>query len=87
MSDEALAAIHQQMLKEIQAAGGRLDLVLVCTATQEGDPRRKPNIGMYLEACSLLPDIDPERSVMVGDSPTDALFAARCGMAFISLEQ
>ena len=87
MSDEALAAIHQQMLKEIQAAGGRLDLVLVCTATQEEDPRRKPNIGMYLEACSLLPDIDPEHSVMVGDSPTDALFAARCGMAFISLEQ
>jgi len=87
MSDEALAAIHKQMLKEIQAAGGRLDLVLVCTATQEEDPRRKPNIGMYLEACALLPDIEPERSVMVGDSPTDALFAARCRMAFVSLEQ
>ena len=85
MSDADLAEVHKQMLREIRAAGGRIDLVLVCTATDDADPRRKPNTGMFQEACALLPDIDPARSVMVGDSPKDALFAARSGIGFIPL--
>jgi histidinol-phosphate phosphatase family protein len=83
MTDAALAEVHARMLQEIQAAGGRLDLLLVCTATEDSDPRRKPNPGMFQEACALLPGIEPQRSVMVGDSDSDAQFAARCGMAFI----
>ena len=85
MTDAQLAEVHKQMLREIRAAGGRLDLVLVCTATDDADPRRKPNTGMFQEACALLPDIDPARSIMVGDSPKDALFAARSGMAFVKV--
>lgn len=83
MTDAALAEVHARMLQEIQAAGGRLDLLLVCTATEDSDPRRKPNPGMFQEACALLPGIEPQRGVMVGDSDSDAQFAARCGMAFI----
>ena len=85
MSDADLGLIHARMLQAIDAAGGRLDLVLVCTAVDDADPRRKPNTGMFQEACALLPDIDPTRCIMVGDSPKDALFAARCGMQFILL--
>ena len=85
MSDADLGLIHARMLEAIDAAGGRLDLVLVCTAEDDADPRRKPNTGMFREACALLPDIDPARSIMVGDSPKDALFAARCGMSFVQV--
>ena len=66
-------------------AGGRLDLILTCTAISEEDPRRKPHPGMFYEACSLFPDIDAKSSVMVGDSASDAAFADNSGMSFILL--
>lgn len=85
MTDEDLARVHAQMMADILAVGGRIDLVLTCTAVSDEDPRRKPNVGMYLEACSLLPGIDAKSSVMLGDTQTDAAFAANCGMQFILL--
>ena len=85
MSDADLGLIHARMLQAIDAAGGRLDLVLVCTAVEDSDPRRKPNTGMFQEACALLPGLNPARCIMVGDSPKDALFAERCGMAFVQV--
>ncbi len=85
MSDADLGLIHARMLQAIDAAGGRLDLVLVCTAVDDADPRRKPHTGMFQEACALLPGLNPARCIMVGDSPGDALFAERCGMQFILL--
>lgn len=85
MSDEALARIHAQMMADILQAGGRLDLILTCTAVEETDPRRKPQPGMFYEACNLFPDIDAKKSVLLGDSPSDAQFAENCGMAFILL--
>ena len=85
MTDESLADIHARMMEEILLTGGRIDLLLVCTSADDQDPRRKPNTGMFQEACALFPAIHPKRSVMVGDSEKDALFAARCGMDFILL--
>ena len=85
MTDRDLALVHEQMLRDIEESGGRIDLILVCTAVDDADPRRKPNTGMFEEACALLPGIDASRSVMLGDTQTDARFAARCGMPFILL--
>ena len=85
MTDEDLARVHAQMMSDILDIGGRIDLILTCTAVSEEDPRRKPNVGMFLEACSLLPGIDEKSSVMLGDTRTDAAFAANCGMQFILL--
>ena len=85
MTDADLSRIHAHMMKDILEAGGRLDLILTCTATEDFDPRRKPNTGMFEEACTLFPDISARRSVMLGDSDSDAVFAARCGMPFIRL--
>jgi len=82
MSDSDLAAIHARMMADIVEAGGRIDLILTCTDVQEDAPRRKPNIGMYQEACALL---DIKNGVMLGDSSSDAAFAANCGMPFILL--
>ena len=85
MTDRDLALVHEQMLRDIEESGGRIDLILVCTAVDDADPRRKPNTGMFEEACALLPGIEASRSVMLGDTQTDARFAARCGMPFILL--
>ena len=85
MSDEDLSRIHARMMTEILDAGGRIDLLLSCTAVSEADPRRKPGIGMFTEAAALLPGIDAKSSVMIGDSASDAAFAKNCGLQFILL--
>ena len=83
MTDEDLADIHSHMLRAITEAGGRIDAILTCTATDDGDPRRKPNPGMYHEAKHLFPSM--ERAIMLGDSETDAAFAENAGIPFILL--
>jgi HAD superfamily hydrolase (TIGR01662 family) len=85
MTDAQLAQVHALMMKDILEAGGRLDLILTCTAVSEEDPRRKPNPGMFYEACNLFPDIDAKSSVMLGDSESDAAFANNSGISFILL--
>lgn len=85
MTDADLARVHARMMQEVLEAGARMDLILSCTAVEETDPRRKPNPGMFYEACSLFPDIDAKSSVMLGDAPSDAAFARNCGMPFILL--
>lgn len=84
MTDADLARIHARMMQELLEAGGKIDLILTCTAVSDDDPRRKPNPGMFREACALFP-LAPQRCVMVGDSDSDAAFARNCGMAFIRL--
>ena len=85
MTDAQLAQVHAHMMQGVLEAGGRIDLILTCTAVSEEDPRRKPNPGMFYEACQLFPDIDAKSSVMLGDAPSDAAFAKNCGITFILL--
>lgn len=82
MSRDALDGIHERMRHEIEAAGGRIDGIYVCTAVFDEDPRRKPNRGMFDELLRDHPEVVPGRTVMVGDSASDRLFAANCGIAF-----
>ncbi|MBR4740800.1 MAG: HAD-IIIA family hydrolase, partial [Bacteroidales bacterium] len=83
MTDEDLSRVHAQMMAEVLEAGGRIDLILVCTAVDDADPRRKPNPGMYYEAQDLFQDMG--RCIMLGDTASDAAFAKNCGMPFILL--
>ena len=86
MTPEDLEKVHDRMLAEIRQAGGRIDAVYTCTELEEGHPMRKPQPGMFFEACRDFPDIAPERSVMLGDSESDRDFAAYCGMPFVLME-
>ena len=76
----------EAIAQEIRAAGGRIDAVYVCTETDDAHPMRKPQTGMFHEACRDFPDIAPERSVMLGDAESDRAFAANCGMPFVLVE-
>ena len=86
MTMEQLEQVHARMLAEIRAAGGRIDAVYTCTELDEDHPMRKPQPGMFLEACRDFPDIAPERSLMLGDSESDRDFAYGCGMPFVLME-
>ena len=80
MTLEDLERVHRHMLARIEEAGGHVDKIYFSTGMDESDPLRKPNPGMFLAAKEDFPLIDPERSLMVGDKPTDMAFAANCGL-------
>lgn len=81
MTEDDLTHIHQHMLSEIQAAGGRIDKVYYCPALKEANSfDRKPSVGMGLKARRDFPHMRHKKSVMVGDSITDMEFGKRLGM-------
>lgn len=83
MSAADLEDVHRHMLADIEAAGGRIDKVYVCTELESAhSPNRKPEIGMAIQAKIDFPEVDFHRSVMVGDSASDRLFAQRSRMRF-----
>ena len=86
MSAEDLTIIHKKMVEVINQHGGRIDQIYVCTAVEDTDEFRKPNIGMALAAKHDFPEINFSRSLMIGDSSSDKLFAQRAGMAFLYVE-
>ena len=87
MTQTDLETIHARMLACIQEAGGRIDNIYVCTATDEADPRRKPNTGMLDEVRADYPDIDLRRSILAGDSPSDWQMAERAGIPFVRITE
>jgi histidinol-phosphate phosphatase family protein len=71
MSLDALEEIHEGMLSDVQASGGRIDAVYVC-AHKPGDGCgcRKPKTGLVDLACETY-DIDLGGSWFVGDKTVD----------------
>ena len=73
--------IHSYIIEEVQKAGGYITKIYCCPSLESAnDPNRKPGIGMGLQAKRDFPDIDFSRSLMIGDSKSDMLFAERLGM-------
>ena len=84
MSEDDLSAVHHKLISSVAAAGGRIDRIYHCPSRKEAhDFRRKPNIGMALQARHDYPGINLKESVMIGDAVTDMLFGRRCGMQTI----
>ncbi|MET0394824.1 MAG: HAD-IIIA family hydrolase [Chitinophagaceae bacterium] len=80
MTEEDLAAIHQTMVHQVQAAGGSIDAIYYCTAVHNEHPERKPNPGMAARAIHDFPAIDPARSIMVGNNISDMQFGRNAGL-------
>lgn len=81
-----LSDIHQNMMDEILKAGGRIDEIYYCTSLTEEDIRRKPGRGMFDDIMRDYPDVDPSKTLMVGDGDVDAEFAQNCGIAFCRVD-
>jgi len=80
---EELNSIHQQMLNEIKAAGGRIDKIYFCPDLEDDSPNRKPNHGMALQAKHDFMQIDFSKSIMVGNKLSDMKFARNAGVASV----
>jgi len=77
MTAEDVISIHRRMQEELHQLGARLDGIYFCPH-EVGECRcRKPEIGLFLQARSELPEIDFSRSFMVGDSLADMEAAHR----------
>ncbi len=77
--------IHTKMKAAIMQHGGKIDAVYYCPATDANDPCRKPNIGMAVQAKDEFGSVDFNRSIMVGNNPSDMQFGRRAGMITILL--
>lgn len=86
MTELDLMEIHNHMLKDVEAAGGRIDAIYYNTALENDHPDRKPNPGMALKAREDFPEIDFSKSIMVGNNISDMEFGRNTGMitAFIT---
>jgi D-glycero-D-manno-heptose 1,7-bisphosphate phosphatase len=80
MTESTLQDIHTQMQAEISKAGGRIDAIYYCTATDNLDPNRKPNPGMFFQAQSRFPGILPHQSLIVGNNISDMEFGRNAGI-------
>ncbi len=84
MTDEDLASIHSMMKQKASFANANIDAIYSCTGLAADNPKcRKPNPGMAKKARKEFPQIDFEKSVMVGDTQSDIDFGLNLGMATI----
>jgi histidinol-phosphate phosphatase family protein len=81
MTEAQLSEVHRKMLSEIESAGGRIDAIYFSPDLKNTRSfTRKPAVGMGLAARRDFPEINLQRSIMVGDSKSDLLFGKRLGM-------
>lgn len=87
LAEEELQLMHEFVQMEVKKFGGKVDLFLYAPELQSAsNDRRKPGIGMGIEAQKYFPEIDFSKSVMVGDSPSDILFGKRLGMKTVFVQ-
>jgi histidinol-phosphate phosphatase family protein len=79
MNEKDLLDIQQRMKSEIAKAGGRIDKIYYCTATDPHHFYRKPNPGMALQAAKDFPSIDLSKTIMVGNKLSDMQFGRNAG--------
>ncbi|MDR2039134.1 MAG: HAD family hydrolase [Bacteroidales bacterium] len=88
MTDADLERIHNYIIRRVEEAGGTITRIYYCPSLESaGDPNRKPGIGMGMQAKKDFPGIDFSRSLMIGDAPSDLLFAKGLGMKFIFISE
>jgi D-glycero-D-manno-heptose 1,7-bisphosphate phosphatase len=78
---EDLRLIHENMVKEFEEAGGRIDKVYYSIDFDDESPNRKPNPGMGLQAKIDFPEVDFSKSIMVGNTLSDMKFGRNLNVA------
>jgi histidinol-phosphate phosphatase family protein len=85
MTVDDLHHIHHNMKKSIELAGGRVDGIYYCADIEAESHCRKPNTGMAVQAKKDFPDVNFNKAVMVGNSPSDMEFGNNIGAVNIFL--
>ncbi len=82
---EDLLYIHDNMKSELEAFGGRIDAIYYCPDIDDSSPNRKPNPGMGLQAKKDFPDINFQKSIMIGNTLSDMKFGRNLSMKTVFL--
>lgn len=85
MTMDELDGIHQWMLEQIALMGGRIDNVYTSTGVDNTDHFRKPNTGIFEQIQQDYPEVEPDKTLVVGDSCSDRLFADNIKAKYIHL--
>lgn len=84
MTSAQLEAVHAEMLRELAAAGVHIHRVYYCPdLNSKPDNCRKPSPAMGYLAQKEFPEVNFDRSVMIGDSHSDLQFARGLGMVSV----
>ncbi len=87
MSESNLQEVHGYMLEKIQDAGGRIDQIYFAPQlASENSNYRKPGTGMGLKAKEEFPEIQFEKSILIGDSESDIEFGINLGIKTVMLK-
>lgn len=87
MTQHDLDEIHQNMLREAQLAGGRIDAAYYCTHDwDEGCWCRKPSPGMLFQA-QREHHLDLSRTVFFGDDERDGQAAKAAGSPWVQITE
>jgi len=87
MSERNVLEIHTYMCDEIHVAGGTIDKCYFAPNLKGAeDDMRKPNSAMAELAKMQFPEIEFEKSIMVGDTDSDILFGKNVGMRTVRIQ-
>ena len=87
ISKASLDDIHDWMSEQFLKEKAHIDEVFVATELNNKDSRRrKPNLEMGLEAKMKFPNVDFEKSIMIGDTDTDIEFGKNLEMKTVLIE-
>jgi histidinol-phosphate phosphatase family protein len=85
-TESTLEEIHEYLVDKISSEGGRIDKIFFCPHDyEENCDCRKPNPGMAIRARDVFPEIDFNKSFMIGDSISDIQMGERLGMVTVLL--
>jgi D-glycero-alpha-D-manno-heptose 1-phosphate guanylyltransferase len=86
MTEYDLEKIHWKMQNEAEWIGGKIDRVYYCPHLASVNSKcRKPDTGMAEQAKTDFPDIDFNKSFMIGDSSSDMEFGIRLRMITVKI--
>ena len=87
MTERNLLEIHAYMMDEIYSAGGKIDKCFFAPNLKgDAEDLRKPSPAMAEMAKFEFPEIEFERSIMIGDTDTDIAFGKNLGMRTVRIK-
>jgi D-glycero-D-manno-heptose 1,7-bisphosphate phosphatase len=81
-----LECIHSKMQTDLAERGARVDAIYYCPHDVGECNCRKPDVGLFEQACKKFPQANPGNSVVIGDSLSDIQAGQRMGMKTIYIE-
>ena len=85
-TEAQLELIHSNMRAHLAQHGARLDAIYYCPHDIGQCQCRKPDIGLFTQACKDFPQASAHNSLVIGDSLSDIQAGKRMGMKTIFIQ-